>query len=125
MWGSRLPIREYVLPRNGEAGGPPGANRGHLRPMRSRGEVETVQDTFLLGVGAQKAGTTWLAHYLDHVPGAQLRIGCATPGARAPFLHSPLFDVDERVIALGTRILLSSALVLACDAEAASDNRLA
>jgi amidohydrolase len=51
--------------------------------------------------------------YLDHAPGALLRLGCADPASDSPaFLHSPLFDVDERVIALGSRVLLRTALLL-------------
>ncbi|MGE0373997.1 MAG: M20 family metallopeptidase [Planctomycetaceae bacterium] len=50
--------------------------------------------------------------YLTRVPGALLRIGCAPPGFAAPFLHAPDFDVDERALALGTRILLRAALIL-------------
>lgn len=50
--------------------------------------------------------------YLEHAPGAMLRLGCAVPGGKAPFLHSPLFDLDERALALGTRILLRTALLL-------------
>jgi hypothetical protein len=41
-----------------------------------------------------------------------LRLGCAPPGGRTPFLHSPRFDLDERSLALGTRILLRAALLL-------------
>ncbi|MGH7127739.1 MAG: M20 metallopeptidase family protein [Planctomycetaceae bacterium] len=50
--------------------------------------------------------------YLDYVPGALLRLGCATPGVKAPFLHSPQFDIDERILSLGTRILIRAALLL-------------
>jgi amidohydrolase len=50
--------------------------------------------------------------YLTRVPGALLRLGCAPPGFTAPFLHAPDFDIDERALALGTRILLRAALVL-------------
>lgn len=51
--------------------------------------------------------------YLTRVPGALLRLGCAPPGFAAPFLHAPDFDIDERALALGTRILLRAALLLA------------
>ena len=50
--------------------------------------------------------------YLEHVPGALLRLGCAPPDAEdTPFLHSPVFDVDERCLALGSRILIRAALL--------------
>lgn len=55
--------------------------------------------------------------YLTRVPGALLRIGCAPPGFAAPFLHAPDFDIDERSIMLGTRILLRAALILSADEE--------
>ncbi|MBX3438111.1 MAG: amidohydrolase [Planctomycetaceae bacterium] len=50
--------------------------------------------------------------YLTRVPGSLLRIGCAPPGFAAPFLHAPEFDIDERALALGSRILLRAALIL-------------
>jgi len=50
--------------------------------------------------------------YLDQVPGAMLRLGCSPPGSEPLFLHSPLFDVDERALSLGTRIVLRTALLL-------------
>ncbi|MFG0332273.1 MAG: M20 family metallopeptidase, partial [Maioricimonas sp. JB049] len=51
--------------------------------------------------------------YLSRVPGAMIRLGCAPPGFTAPFLHAPDFDIDERTLAVGTRILLRAALLLA------------
>lgn len=50
--------------------------------------------------------------YLAHAPGAMLRLGCAAPDREAHFLHSPLFDVDERAISLGVRIMLRAAVLL-------------
>lgn len=57
-------------------------------------------------------GAEDFSEYLVRVPGAMLRLGCAPPGFTAPHLHAPDFDVDERVLALGTRILLRAALLL-------------
>lgn len=56
--------------------------------------------------------------YLTRVPGAMLRIGCAPPGFAAPHLHEPAFDVDERVLAIGARVLLAAALILAASPPA-------
>ncbi|MEX0725181.1 MAG: amidohydrolase [Planctomycetaceae bacterium] len=53
--------------------------------------------------------------YLDHAPGAMLRLGCAAQVENPPFLHSPVFDIDERALNVGTRILLHAAMLLACD----------
>ncbi len=53
------------------------------------------------------------AYYLQHIPGAMFRLGTAGPGPRARhFLHSAKFDIDERAITIGTRILARSALEL-------------
>ena len=53
------------------------------------------------------------AVYVDHVRGAQFRLGCAGPEGDWPLLHSPVFDVDESAIPLGARIMARSALLLA------------
>lgn len=50
--------------------------------------------------------------YLTRVPGAMLRLGVAPPGFAAPFLHSTDFDIDERALVNGVRILLRAALIL-------------
>lgn len=57
------------------------------------------------------------AVYLDYVPGALVRLGCAEPGTKAPFLHSSRFDIDERALALGTRIVVRAALMLSIGAR--------
>ena len=49
------------------------------------------------------------AVYLDHVPGAQVRLGCAGD-SNWPLLHSPVFDVDEQVIAIGAHVVTRAAL---------------
>ncbi len=53
------------------------------------------------------------AVYIDHIRGAQFRLGCAGPNGDWPLLHSPIFDVDETAIPLGARILARTALLLA------------
>jgi len=53
------------------------------------------------------------AVYIDHVCGAQFRLGCAGPEGDWPLLHSPIFDVEESAIPLGARMLARSALLLA------------
>lgn len=52
------------------------------------------------------------AVYLDHVRGAQFRLGCAGPEGDWPMLHSPVFDVDEKAIPIGARIISRAALLL-------------
>lgn len=53
--------------------------------------------------------------YLEHAPGAMLRVGCAPPGVETHMLHSPLFDIDERLLTLGPKILLRTAVMIAAE----------
>ena len=45
------------------------------------------------------------AHYLNHVPGSLFRLGCSAPGTPVTGLHSPDFDIDERALGIGAKIL--------------------
>lgn len=50
--------------------------------------------------------------YLDHVPGALARLGVRPPQATVDLdLHQGLFDIDERAIAVGARVLVATALL--------------
>lgn len=53
------------------------------------------------------------AGYLDHVPGAMFRLGVRSGRVGGEPLHSPLFDVDERALAVGAKVLARTA-VLSC-----------
>ncbi len=49
--------------------------------------------------------------YLEEVPGAMIRLGVGVPGQRTPFdLHQSAFDVDERAIGYGVRVMTHTAL---------------
>ncbi|MDT4994160.1 MAG: hypothetical protein QOH97_4052, partial [Actinoplanes sp.] len=51
------------------------------------------------------------AFYLENVPGAMIRLGTGTPGAETNYdLHTANFDVDERCIGYGVRVLVHTAL---------------
>jgi amidohydrolase len=51
------------------------------------------------------------SYYLDHVPGAMFRLGCASPEAGSAPLHSPAFDLDEGALAIGAKILARAAVL--------------
>lgn len=51
------------------------------------------------------------AHYLKHVPGAMFRLGCAPNVEPAPSLHSTKFDIDERALAVGAKVLARAVLM--------------
>jgi amidohydrolase len=58
----------------------------------------------------QSLGGEDFAWYLQQVPGALARLGVATPGTEGTLdLHRSDFDVDERAILMGARVLAAAA----------------
>jgi amidohydrolase len=59
----------------------------------------------------QSLGGEDFAWYLESVPGALARLGTRKPGSGDDFdIHQPTFDVDERAIEVGVRLLSATAL---------------
>lgn len=50
------------------------------------------------------------AYYLAQVPGAMFRLGCCSGESTCAPLHSPMFDVDERALAIGAKTLARAAI---------------
>ncbi|MDI1459943.1 amidohydrolase [Catellatospora sp. KI3] len=51
------------------------------------------------------------AYYLEHVPGAMIRLGTGIPGSTEVLdIHQSRFDVDERAIGYGVRTMVHTAL---------------
>lgn len=50
------------------------------------------------------------AFYLEHVPGAMIRLGTGIPGSAPLDIHQSAFDVDERAIGYGVRTMVHTAL---------------
>jgi amidohydrolase len=64
----------------------------------------------------QSLGAEDFAWYLTSVPGALARLGTRTPGAPLVHdLHQPTFDVDERAIGTGIRVMAATALTALWD----------
>lgn len=61
--------------------------------------------------------------YLERVPGAMFRLGCANGKAPSPGLHTPTFDIDERCLAIGTKLLASIAIAWSQQAEISGEPR--
>jgi amidohydrolase len=60
----------------------------------------------------QSMGGDSFAWYTERVPGTYVRLGTHDPASRADHrdLHSATFDVDERAIGIGARLLAACAL---------------
>ncbi len=64
----------------------------------------------------QSLGGEDFAWYLESVPGALARLGTRVPGSLQSFdLHQPTFDVDERAIGVGVRVMAATALTALWD----------
>jgi amidohydrolase len=76
--------------------------------------VDTIQ---LPSMGGEDFAT-----YLAHVPGCMLRLGVAAAGEAATrhHLHAPGFDIDERALPIGAKVLAHSVVLLA---QAAASSR--
>lgn len=76
--------------------------------------VETVEGPDALVGAEQSLGGEDFAWYLGKVPGALARLGVCPPGVPEMDrldLHQGLFDVDERAIPVGARVLAAAALL--------------
>ncbi len=75
----------------------------------------------VLGAGSvvqspQSLGGEDFAWYLETIPGALARLGTRVPGSTASYdLHQPTFDVDERAIGVGVRVLAATAITALWD----------
>ena len=74
---------------------------------------DVIGDESILEIAKPSMGGEDFSAYLDHAPGCQIRLGCARPGEDWPLLHSPVFDIDERALGIGVRVLTRSAFALA------------
>ncbi len=57
------------------------------------------------------------AEYLQHVRGAMFRLGCQ-PASGCSTLHSPEFDIDEKALGIGAR-LMARAVILRAESKSA------
>jgi amidohydrolase len=102
-----------------------GVNNDHLCTAALEAAARRVLgDDAIQPIDLPSMGAEDFAAYLTRAPGAMLRVGCAPPGFAAPYLHAPDFDVDERVLAIGARILLRAALLLAVSPDVADEAAL-
>ena len=57
-------------------------------------------------------GAEDFADYLKTVPGCMMLLGTRAPGKKVTPLHTPTFDIDEKALAIGTRMLAHALLSL-------------
>ncbi len=64
-----------------------------------------------LTAAPQSLGGEDFAWYLESIPGSLFRLGTRPPGSGDDIdIHQPMFDVDERAIAIGVKMMAATAL---------------
>jgi amidohydrolase len=73
--------------------------------------ADRVLGTDAVVAAPQSLGGEDFAWYLESIPGALARLGTRRPGSGDDFdIHQPAFDVDERAIDVGVRLMSATAL---------------
>jgi len=72
--------------------------------------AETVLGPHASSSTEQSSGGEDFAWYLEHVPGAMARLGVWSGEGPMRDIHQPTFDLDERALPFGVRILVHTAL---------------
>ena len=84
-------------------GYPPVINEPVATAVARMAAGEIVGREHVVGSEFPSMGSEDFAYYLDHVRGAFVRFGARPPGWDPIPLHSPAFDIDENVLAVGAR----------------------
>jgi amidohydrolase len=88
-------------------------NDSQLTTLVSRAVDELLGANQLEIMARPSMGSEDFAAYLERVPGAMFRLGCAGDSTPAPGLHTPKFDIDERCLPIGAKLLARSAVAWA------------
>ena len=87
------------------AGIPSVDNDPELTELVGRVARELLGPQHVASMPRPSMGSEDFAAYLERVPGTMFRLGCAGDHAPWPGLHTPNFDVDEKCLAVGAKIL--------------------
>ncbi|MEU6130255.1 amidohydrolase [Saccharopolyspora sp. NPDC047091] len=90
-------------------GVPPVVNDAASTELMSAAIQEALGEHAVTGT-PQSSGGEDFGWYLEHVPGAFVRLGVRSGQARARDLHQPTFDLDERALLVGIRVMVGTAL---------------
>ncbi|WP_068144372.1 M20 family metallopeptidase [Rhodococcoides corynebacterioides] len=91
-------------------GVPPVVNDEHAT-RRFEAAIRTIGPDALADT-AQSGGGEDFSWYLEHVPGAMARLGVWSGHGPQLDIHQPTFDLDERALAVGVRVMTALALGL-------------
>ncbi|HMP80913.1 MAG TPA: amidohydrolase, partial [Pirellulaceae bacterium] len=85
-------------------------NDPKLMEIANTAARRAVGEQHLAAIDLPSMGAEDFAFYLDHIPGALIRVGSASDEVGAPPLHTPEFDVDDRGLIAAMRAFVHLAL---------------
>src|SRR5580658_36206 len=89
---------------------PPAVNDG-LSTSMIAAAADRVLGPDAIAVAPQSLGGEDFAWYLESIPGSLVRLGTRRPGSADDFdIHQPMFDVDERCIGIGIKVMAATAM---------------
>ncbi len=89
---------------------PPAVNEATCTAMVASA-AERVLGADAVTAAPQSLGGEDFAWYLESIPGSLFRLGTRRPGSAGDFdIHQPMFDVDERCIEVGVKVMAATAL---------------
>jgi amidohydrolase len=88
-----------------ERGTPSVMNDAELTALVANAAGDLLGPERVVSMHRPSMGSEDFAVYLEDLPGTMFRLGAAGDGEPWPGLHTPAFDVDERCIGVGAKIL--------------------
>ena len=85
-------------------------NDTQLTRLLKRVAQKTIGPNAVEWIETPSMGSEDFSYYLEEVPGAMFRLGTAGEQTGSEPLHTPQFDVDERAIAIGVRLMTCAAI---------------
>lgn len=83
-------------------------NNPQLNKLVSNVAVDLLGVDRVQAIDRPSMGGEDFAFYLEHIPGLMFRLGSARDNSPSTGLHTPLFDIDERCLAVGAKILAAA-----------------
>jgi len=85
-------------------------NDRELVDLIRKSAIRSLGDDSVEKIARPSMGSEDFAFYCQHVPAAMFRLGCVSDTKGGSGLHTPLFDLDEQSLKIGSRIIAHSAL---------------
>lgn len=103
MVGAAAELHNAKIEIDIRQGYPPVINEPAATEIARQAAAEVVGELSVTASEYPSMGSEDFSFYLQHKPGCFVRFGARHPDWEPIPLHSPAFDIDERVLAVGTR----------------------